>query len=149
MFLRFFPLFFYSVFLYFSLILLLLLLLMIIILWLVLLKKKKNLKCSYTIFLIKKCVTFLFYLGAVWIHSTFTFCAFSFPFFFFLLSRMFWLFFREQCIRALFTVPQISLFSNFFIKNESHDTIHSFKNYFATVFSVFSCSKISSIKTDP
>ena len=140
MFLRFFPLFFYSVFLYFSLILLLLLLLMIIIL----IKK-----CSYTIFLIKKCVTFLFYLGAVWIHSTFTFCAFSFPFFFFLLSRMFWLFFREQCIRALFTVPQISLFSNFFIKNESHDTIHSFKNYFATVFSVFSCSKISSIKTDP
>ena len=140
MFLRFFPLFFYSVFLYFSLILLLLLLLMIIIL----IKK-----CSYTIFLIKKCVIFLFYLGAVWIHSTFTFCAFSFPFFFFLLSRMFWLFFREQCIRALFTVPQISLFSNFFIKNESHDTIHSFKNYFATVFSVFSCSKISSIKTDP
>ena len=140
MFLRFFPLFFYSVFLYFSLILLLLLLLMIIIL----IKK-----CSYTIFLIKKCVTFLFYLGAVWIHSTFMFCAFSFPFFFFLLSRIFWLFFREQCIRALFTVPQISLFSNFFIKNESHDTIHSFKNYFATVFSVFSCSKISSIKTDP
>ena len=74
MLLRFFPLFFYSVFLYFSLILLLLLLLMIIIL----IKK-----CSYTIFLIKKCVIFLFYLGAVWIHSTFTFCAFSFPFFFF------------------------------------------------------------------
>ena len=32
---------------------------------------------------------------------------------------------------------QISLFSNFFIKNGSHSTIHTFKNYFATVFSVF------------
>ena len=38
----------------------------------------------------------------------------------------------------LFTDPQTSLFSNFFIKNGSHDTIHTFKNYFATVFSVFS-----------
>ena len=44
--------------------------------------------------------------------------------------------------------PQISLFSNFFIKNGSHGTIHIFKNYFATVFSVFSFSKISSIQTD-
>ena len=24
------------------------------------------------------------------------------------------------------------------IKNESHDTIHTFKNYFTTIFSVFS-----------
>ena len=36
----------------------------------------------------------------------------------------------------LFTDPQISLFSNFFIKNGSHGTIHTFKNYFTTVFSV-------------
>ena len=36
--------------------------------------------------------------------------------------------------RALSTDPQISLFCNFFIKNRSHDTIHIFKNYFATVF---------------
>ena len=42
----------------------------------------------------------------------------------------------EQCIRALFTVPQITLFSHFFIKNRSHSTIYTFKNYFATVFSV-------------
>ena len=28
----------------------------------------------------------------------------------------------------------------FFIKNGSHDTIHTFKNYFATVFSVFNFS---------
>ena len=38
---------------------------------------------------------------------------------------------------------QISLFSHFFIKNRSHGTIHTFKFYFATVFSVFSFSKIS------
>ena len=57
--------------------------------------------------------------------------------------------FREQYIRALFTDPQTSLFSNFFIKNEFHDTIHTFKNYFATVFSVFNFSKISSIQMDP
>ena len=43
--------------------------------------------------------------------------------------------------------PQTSLFSNFFIKNGSHSTIHIFKNYFATVFSVF--SKISCIQTNP
>ena len=43
--------------------------------------------------------------------------------------------------------PQISFSSNFFIKNRSHGTIHTFKNYFATVFSVF--SKISGIQMDP
>ena len=32
--------------------------------------------------------------------------------------------------------PQTSLSSNIFIKNESHNTIHTFKNYFATVFLV-------------
>ena len=40
------------------------------------------------------------------------------------------------------------------IKNGSHDTIHTFKNYFATVLSVFSfqflvSATISSIQTDP
>ena len=64
-------------------------------------------------------------------------------------SRNFLPIFREQCIRALFTDPQISFFINFFIKNGFHSTIHTFKNYFATVFSVFSFSKISSIQTDP
>ena len=33
------------------------------------------------------------------------------------------------------------------IKNESHGTIHTFKNYFVTVFSIF--SKISGIQTHP
>ena len=37
----------------------------------------------------------------------------------------------------------------FFIKNRSYGTIHTFKNYFATMFSVFNFSKISSIQTDP
>ena len=31
--------------------------------------------------------------------------------------------------------PQISFFINFFIKNGSHSTIYTFKNYFATVIS--------------
>ena len=38
----------------------------------------------------------------------------------------------------MFTDPQILIFSNFFIKNRSHDTIHTFKNYYATVFFSFS-----------
>ena len=60
-----------------------------------------------------------------------------------LFSLKCWLFHGEQCIRALFTDPQIPLFSNFFIRNGFHSTIHTFKKYFATVFlvSVFSFSK--------
>ena len=34
--------------------------------------------------------------------------------------------------------PQIFYFSKTFIKNESHDTIYVFTNYFTTVFSIFS-----------
>ena len=81
------------------------------------------------------------------LDSTFVFyvCVFSF---FFFKSRFCWLFNCEQCICTLFTDPQTSLFSHFFIKNGSHGTIYTFKNYFATVFSVFSFSKISSIQTD-
>ena len=43
--------------------------------------------------------------------------------------------------------PQISFFINFFIKNGSHSTIHTFKNYFAIMFSI--STTISSIQTDP
>ena len=39
---------------------------------------------------------------------------------------------------VLFMDPQIPLFNNFFIKNGSHDTIYTFKNYFATVISAIS-----------
>ena len=40
-------------------------------------------------------------------------------------------------------ILQNSLFNHFFIKNGSHDTIYTFKNYFASMFSVlvFSFSK--------
>ena len=44
---------------------------------------------------------------------------------------------------ALFTDPQISLFNYFFIKNGSHDTIHTFKNYFVIVFFSFQFSAVS------
>ena len=46
--------------------------------------------------------------------------------------------FHEQCIDALFMDPQTSLFNDFFIKNGSHGTIYTFKNYFTTVISVIS-----------
>ena len=78
-------------------------------------------------------------------------CAFARPRFFFLRFLFFFFFqasvvdqvFCEQCFRTLFTDPQITFFNNFFIKNRFHNTIYTFKNYFATVFlvSVFSFSK--------
>ena len=70
-----------------------------------------------------------------------------FFFFFFVPAALFDQVNREQCTDALFMVPQIPLFSHFFIKNGSHGTIHTFKNYFATMFSV--SAKISSIQTNP
>ena len=45
-------------------------------------------------------------------------------------------FFSES--RALFTGPASTLFSKKNFKTGSHGTIHRFKNYFVTVFSVFS-----------
>ena len=42
---------------------------------------------------------------------------------------------------------QTYFFNKTFIKNGSHGIIHTFKNYFAIMFSVF--SKISGIQTDP
>ena len=47
-----------------------------------------------------------------------------------------------HCLRD----PQAFFFNKTFIKNGSYGTIHTFKNYFAIVFSVF--SKINCIKTD-
>ena len=49
-----------------------------------------------------------------------------------------WIFCSKQYINVLFIDSQIPLFSNFFIKNGFHGTIYIFKNYFVTVFSVFS-----------
>ena len=51
-----------------------------------------------------------------------------------------------HCLRTVHR-PTITLFRKKYIKNGSHDTIHTFKNYFNTMFSVF--SKISCIQTDP
>ena len=79
-------------------------------------------------------------LGVVWIQLiTSTFCILLLlRFSLFFLARVCWLFHGKQCICILFTDSQIPIFNNFFIKNGSHDTIHTFKNYFARVFLVFS-----------
>ena len=75
----------------------------------------------------------------VWIALISAASAFSqFFFFFFFSAAMVDPFFCEQCTCALFMIPQTPLFIKFFIKNGSHSTIHIFKNYFTTVFSVFS-----------
>ena len=50
-------------------------------------------------------------------------------------------------VHTLFMVLTTTLFRKKNIKNEFHSTIHTFKNYFAIVFSVF--NKISCIQTDP
>ena len=42
----------------------------------------------------------------------------------------------EQYYLHCLWVSQIPFFSHFFIKNGFHSTIHTFKNYFATVFSI-------------
>ena len=79
----------------------------------------------------------------VWIQPFLLNPGLRFLIFFFFPTTLFDQVNREQCTRALFTDPQIPLFNNFFIKNGSHDTVHTFKNYFVTVFSVlvFSFSK--------
>ena len=60
-----------------------------------------------------------------------------FCFFFFFFELKYLSFSVNSALCALFTDPQISLLSNFFIKNGSHGTIHTFKNYFAIVFFSF------------
>ena len=73
--------------------------------------------------------------------------AFHFIFFLKCVFSFLWLYVTPvdpmHCLRD----PQTSFFSNFFIKNGSHGIIHTFKNYFAIIFSVF--SKINGIQTDP
>ena len=81
------------------------------------------------------------------VASAFILCIFLSFFFFFVQPAIVDFVNCEQCIRVLFTVPQITLFSNFFIKNGSHSTIYIFKNYFVTVFLV--SAKISAIQTHP
>ena len=47
----------------------------------------------------------------------------------------------SSTVHALFKGSTTTLFRKKNIKNGSHITIHTFKNYFATVFSVFNFSK--------
>ena len=61
--------------------------------------------------------------------------------FFFFLSAFLWLVAFPVGLVHCSQDPQTSFFNKTFIKNGSHGTIHTFKNYFTTVFSVF--SKIS------
>ena len=72
-----------------------------------------------------------------------------FFFFFFWEESFTWDYFFYSGSRALFTGPIGTSFQkrkkNFKIR--FHNTIHTFKNYFITIFSVF--SKISSIQTGP
>ena len=90
------------------------------------------------------------YIVLVWIELISAASAFP-QFFFFFSFQPQWLT-RSSVNSALVhcsRTPQTLFFINFFIKNGSHSIIHTFKNYFATVFSVFSFNKISSIQTDP
>ena len=74
-----------------------------------------------------------------------SFFFFFFFFFKFLATRFcgYWLFQWVPC--TMHGTHKLLFFNKTFIKNGSHNTIHTFKNYFATVFSVF--SKISGIQT--
>jgi len=65
----------------------------------------------------------------------------------FLFKYVLWLWCFSSRSHALYTGPTNIFFSKIFIKSESHGTIHTFKNYFTIVFSVF--SKISDIQTHP
>ena len=70
-----------------------------------------------------------------------------FLFFFFFLDAHIVVLETKCTVYTLFMGPTTTLFRKKNIKNGSHNTIHTFKNYFATVFSIF--SKISCIQTDP
>ena len=88
------------------------------------------------------------HLVSVWIRICGSMFAFlSFFFFFFPAVCFDFLAVNSVPVHYL-RVSQTSLFSNSFIKNGFHSIIHMFKNYFTTVFLVFSFSKISYIQTD-
>ena len=59
---------------------------------------------------------------------------------FFFRCTFLWLWCVSSGSRALFTRPTNLFFTKTFIKNRSHDTIHIFKNYCVTMFSIFSFS---------
>ena len=53
----------------------------------------------------------------------------------------------SRTVHELFIGPTTTLFKKQILKNRSHSTIHTFKIYFATVFSIF--SQINCIQTSP
>ena len=76
------------------------------------------------------------------LHIASTFFTFFFSFF----TRICWLWGQifTHCVYTVYVLKNI--------KNRSHDTIYTFKNYFVAVFSVFSfqfSATISSIQMDP
>ena len=71
--------------------------------------------------------------------------AFQHFFFFFTPLRSTFKYFPVSIVYYL-RDPQTFFSNKTFIKNEFHSTIHTFKNYFITVFLIF--SKISCIQTD-
>ena len=73
------------------------------------------------------------YLVAVWIAATFLLSHFLFFFSFF--EKSVYVFQWVMC--TIHKTLQISFFNKTFIKNGSHGTIHTLKNYFATMFSIF------------
>ena len=82
------------------------------------------------------------HLVPIWIQLILRLC---FRFFFFWEAR-----FRHEKMGPVGPLhcsqnPQISFFNKIFIKNGSYGTIYTFKNYFATMFSVL--IKISGIQT--
>ena len=68
-----------------------------------------------------------------------TFCNNVFNPFFFFLAREQWFYYTEE--KTLFMHCSCTVYALFTCTvHRSHDIIHTFKNYFATVFSVFSFS---------
>ena len=95
------------------------------------------------------CFLWVFDREGVWLlcfpASTFPFCVFFvFCFFFFFLLPAYVDFGAQKLlfctVAVLFIYCSNTVHALKNIKNGSHDTFHTFKNYFATVFSVFSFS---------
>ena len=87
-------------------------------------------------------------LGSASVRPRFSVHVFYLFFFFFFFARICWLW--ETIFTVMNSVYTVHVLKN--IKNGCHDTIYTFKNYFATVFSVFSSqfsTTISSIQTHP
>ena len=92
-------------------------------------------------YLVIQCNNYLEHYVLVWIALISAASGFPHIFFFFFLFFSAAMVDRSSVNSAFVHCSRTSqtlLFINFFIKNGSHSTIYTFKNYFATVFSVFS-----------